>query len=366
MVNTRTRSADINSQQGSSLSGPHEVPDSQFEAGSATIQGAQETPQSDTTHEAIMATVERLVRERLAQEQRPQHIPPVHVMRGNKPQLYYGKSRSEFEEFVRVCESNFLSAHWGPDQNIDKIAYATGFLMGTPASEWKSYKFQVDIMTVTWDQLKELLISLLGDKTNVKSRAIDEWYNARQRPTQTIRAYAAYLDELATRLSNPPTTADRLQKLRSSMKDSIRAVIQAQVIQPSTRADLVAQAQQIEENEIVRTRAPNSYDRIGDSQRSSAPGPHRSQRDGRTSNRYDPTRGRNNRNRERDKDRSRSDQTNHRVKLSPEELERRKKEKLCFHCGKGNHVSKDCFSRKREKKERNDTSTRTSDSKSKN
>ncbi|MCJ1463272.1 hypothetical protein MMC07_001878 [Pseudocyphellaria aurata] len=76
---------------------------------------------------------------------------------------------------------------------------------------------------------------------------------------QAIRAYAAYLDELATHLSNAPTDTDRLQKLRPSMKESIRAVIQAQVTQPTTRADLIAQAQRIEENEISRNRAtPNN------------------------------------------------------------------------------------------------------------
>ena len=181
-------------------------------------------------------------------------------MRGNKPQLYHGKSRLEFEKFVWICESNFILAHWGPDQNIDKIAYALGFLMGTPASEWKSFKLQTDIMTVMWDKLKELLMSLLSDRLNVESKAIDIWYNAQQRPNQTIRAYAAYLDKLATRLSNSPTTANRLQKLRSSMKDLICAVIQAQVTQPSTRADLVAQAQRIKENETLRNHPPsNNY-----------------------------------------------------------------------------------------------------------
>ncbi|MCJ1469345.1 hypothetical protein MMC07_007978 [Pseudocyphellaria aurata] len=193
MVNTR--STEAASQQGSSSSGLVEVPDSQFEAsaGTATFQGPQGTPQGIggqaplETHAAIMATVERLVRERLAQEQRPQHTPPVHVMRGNKPQAYNGKSRSEFEEFIRVCEPTFLSAHWVPGQNIDKVAYATGFLMGTPASEWKAFKLRADIMTVTWDELKELLLVLLGDKANVEIKAVDAWYNAKQRPNQTIR-----------------------------------------------------------------------------------------------------------------------------------------------------------------------------------
>lgn len=100
MVNTRTTRGSA-SQQGSPSTGLGEVPDSQF--GTATVQ-AQGTPQGEN-HEAILATVERLVRERLAQQPQVQHhTPQVHVMRGNKPQPFYGKSRSEFEEFVRVCE----------------------------------------------------------------------------------------------------------------------------------------------------------------------------------------------------------------------------------------------------------------------
>ncbi|MCJ1464295.1 hypothetical protein MMC07_002908 [Pseudocyphellaria aurata] len=74
-------------------------------------------------------------------------------------------------------------------------------------------------------------------------------YGARQRPNQTIRAYAAYLDELATRLSNAPTDKERLQKLQTSMKESVCRVIKMQSIRPTTRADLIAQAQRIEEIE---------------------------------------------------------------------------------------------------------------------
>lgn len=59
------------------------------------------------------------------------------------------------------------SSAWGLGQNTEKVAYASGFLMGTPANEWKAFNLRVDIMTVTWDELKDLLITLLGDKANV-------------------------------------------------------------------------------------------------------------------------------------------------------------------------------------------------------
>lgn len=78
-------------------------------------------------------------------------------------------------------------------------------------------------------------MTLIDYNTNVKSKSMKDWYNARQRPNRIIRAYAAYLDEAATNPDNSPIDADRLQKLRSSLRDSIRTVIQAQVVQPTKR-----------------------------------------------------------------------------------------------------------------------------------
>lgn len=211
------------------------------------------------------------------------------------------------------------------------------------------YRGQGLCLEYTLQWLKNLAV--MGDEA-----AINEWYNARQRPNQTIRAYASYLDKLATHLTNSPIDTDRLQTLRSSMRHSIHAVIQAQVVQPTTRADLVAQAQRIEENENLRTRNNDQSDRSdrgndrGTHPSSSSGGPYRSQ--GKTKeNRYDPTRGRDSRRDTRKPKEGNNGTKSNRPKLSPEEHERRKKESLCFFCGKGNHVSKDRFQRKKEESE---------------
>lgn len=74
---------------------------------------------------------------------------------------------------------------------------------------------------------------------------------------------------------------ERLQKLRSGLKESVRAVVQAQVTQPTTRADLLAQAQQIEENKTPK-RSRGAYDKT------SPVGPQHSNRKTHEQ-RYDPT-----------------------------------------------------------------------------
>ena len=283
--------------------------------------------------ERINATIDRLMAERLAQQPPPQpqqlpqpqlpQSPKLNSMRGRKPQPYYGKNSAEDDEFTEICESAFLSVLWGPEDRAPKIGYASRFLCGTPLNTWKGYKQQHPIITLTWDKFKDHLLTQLGDKSNVESNAFDQWYNAKQKPNPTIQSYVAYLDSLASHLSTPPSDLDRLQKLRSSIRDSIRTIIQAQVSQPLTRADLVAQVQRIEENEIARSGSQhydNDYSsrnlRAGGSSR----GPQRSQ--GKNSEyRHDPIRKREDKT---GKPRENGEKNTSRSKLSPEEFERRK------------------------------------------
>lgn len=304
----------------------------------------------------INATIDRRMAERLAQQQQllpqPQlpQVPKLNSMRGRKPQPYYGKNRAEFDEFTEICESAFLSALWGPEDHAPKIGFASSFFCGTPLTTWKGYKRDHPIITLTWDEFKDHLLTQLGDKANVESNAFDQWYNAKQKPNQTIQSYVAYLDSIASHLSTPPSDLDRLQKLRSSIRDSIQATIQAQVTQPLTRADLVAQAQRIEENENARSRHRDN-DRSSRDYRDggSSGGPQRSQGKNRPEYRHNPIRKRDDKD---SKPRDNDNKNTNRPKLSPEEFERRKKKRLCFYCGKGNHVSKECSKREKEEKEK--------------
>lgn len=149
MVNKQTRRTAVADSQQESLSTGQEVPDSP-----STFQATSGL--SPEIEEYIRACVDRLVEEKL-QQLRPQ-VPTPHIMIGSKPPLYYGRSRAEYGEFIMVCEANFLSARWGPDQDTQKVAYASSYLRSLPAREWTAFIYHTNITTVTWEQFKARLL----------------------------------------------------------------------------------------------------------------------------------------------------------------------------------------------------------------
>lgn len=148
-VNKQTRrTAMADSHQGSSSTN-QEVPGSQ-----STFHGINGL--SPEMEEYIRTCVDRVVEEKL--QQLRFQAPGPHIMIGSKPELYYGRNRAEKSEFIMICEANFLSARWGPDQETQKVAYASSFLRSLPAQEWILFIHHTNINTVSWEQFKAKLI----------------------------------------------------------------------------------------------------------------------------------------------------------------------------------------------------------------
>lgn len=85
-------------------------------------------------------------------------------------------------------------------------------------------------------------------------KAWEKWYNAKQRDCQTVLQFTNHLQKVLTSLprhgSGEPSMNERFHRLRSSLRDPIKAELDVQIIQPTTFDDLVKVASRIEEKEM--------------------------------------------------------------------------------------------------------------------
>ncbi len=75
------------------------------------------------------------------------------------------------------------------------------------------------------------------------------WFSAKQSSAQDVRVFVDYLDTLLKDLHDPPGEAEIYYKIRTSIRPSIREVLDVQIIQPANCEDLLSLAIRIEKNE---------------------------------------------------------------------------------------------------------------------
>ena len=93
---------------------------------------------------------------------------------------------------------------------------------------------------------------------DAQCRSWRRWFSAQQSPLQDVRAYYDYLDTLVKELDDRPDDAEFYWRLRTSIKPSIRDVLDLQIIQPNNCEDLMSLALRIEENEKSSPRQDSS------------------------------------------------------------------------------------------------------------
>lgn len=86
-------------------------------------------------------------------------------------------------------------------------------------------------------------------------KAWEKWYNVKQRDGQSVLQFAEHLQKVAASLpghgSRQPSLVEQFHRLRSSLRDPIKTILDAQIIQPTTYDDLVSAALRIEEKEMI-------------------------------------------------------------------------------------------------------------------
>lgn len=85
-------------------------------------------------------------------------------------------------------------------------------------------------------------------------KAWEKWYNLKQRDCQTVLQFTDYLQKVLNSLPRhgpgEPSMNERFHRLRSSLRDPIKAELDVQIVQPTTFDDLVKVASWIEEKEM--------------------------------------------------------------------------------------------------------------------
>ncbi|KAI9781352.1 MAG: hypothetical protein M1816_002398 [Peltula sp. TS41687] len=176
--------------------------------------------------------------------------------------------------------------------------------------------------------------------------AADCYENARQRADQTTDDFATYLDQLEDQLE-PYEESHRKQHLLTKLRPELKQAIKAYPTRPKTRYELVSLASRLEQN-IPDCRPSDSWPRKSEQ-------PTTGQRKtgtrggcsgkGRGVNQTSPSSSF----RElRIEEKVISSDNKGKPRVTDEEKERRRKEKLCFYCGKPNHMVADCRTRQRE------------------
>ena len=126
------------------------------------------------------------------------------------------------------------------------MVYAVFSLRGNPEESWQQ-QIQAgnELKETTWVALEAFLLGLLGDKMNRTLTVAQQYNEAKQRESQSVREFDAYLNALEAQL-DPYTEAQRVQLRITRIKPDLRVEIYKQNLVPKNRLEFVENATRLE------------------------------------------------------------------------------------------------------------------------
>jgi hypothetical protein len=167
---------------------------------------------------------------------------------------YAGKNISEYQTFMARLDNHFERYKDAYVDDRQKIADAVAEFNDDMLKKWTQHRRDVDEDEITWSSFDEFLKRLIRDPVAMMRDVTRKYANARQRPEESVRDFAAFLKELEL-LMPPYPDSHRKEFLRAKVLDEVRAEAQKYANEPETYDAFVAHLQTVEDSMPPRRNA---------------------------------------------------------------------------------------------------------------
>ena len=137
---------------------------------------------------------------------------------------YHGKSRREHCKWVRDANVAFALTPWNFDDDEDKILWAMQSLKGDPKEQWHNERARVPVIANSWEYFTNFLLDKVEDPVNRQLDVNQEFTDAKQRLSQSVAAFDAYLTSLEAQLP-PFTESQRTSALMTQLRPKLQETI---------------------------------------------------------------------------------------------------------------------------------------------
>ena len=137
---------------------------------------------------------------------------------------YHSKSRQEHRKWVRDADVAFALTPWNLDDDTNKILWATQSLKSDLKEQWHNKRAQVPAIANLWEYFTTFLLDKVKDPVNRQLDINQEFMDAKQRPSQSVAAFDAYLTSLEAQLplfTKSQCTSALMTQLRPKLQEAI-------------------------------------------------------------------------------------------------------------------------------------------------
>lgn len=173
-------------------------------------------------------------------------------LRPEKLPIYKGKSVREHNDWCESAETAFELTPENFPTDKDKILYAMQFLGDDPRATWREHKRAISLDDISWEYFTNHLLNLVEDPVNRQLNAVQAFYDAQQRSSQSAASFHTYLSHLEAQLPEPFTEVHRKLAFFAKLRPDLRSALTNYQNLPETRDGMVALAARLESN-VQRT-----------------------------------------------------------------------------------------------------------------